>query len=119
MVKLTSTRILLWITALAIAAASILLRTHQGNYNSNYIRLRYGDWAIVAGASEGLGAAWAEHLCEYGLNVLLVARRKEALEASAKKIQQRFGCQTDTWVQDLSDPNLADAFRSVLEDPQR
>jgi len=36
---------------------------------------RYGSWALVAGASEGLGAAWAEALASRGLNLLLLARR--------------------------------------------
>jgi short-subunit dehydrogenase len=35
---------------------------------------RYGPWALVAGGSQGLGAAFAEELAGKGLNLLLIAR---------------------------------------------
>jgi uncharacterized protein len=38
-------------------------------------RDRYGPWALVAGASDGVGAADARALAERGVNVMLVARR--------------------------------------------
>jgi len=47
---------------------------------------RYGPWALVAGASEGIGEAFARELAQRGLNVVLVARRLEPLEAAAREI---------------------------------
>ena len=47
---------------------------------------RYGQWALVAGASEGLGAAFAEQLAERGMNVLLVARREPELAELARRL---------------------------------
>jgi short-subunit dehydrogenase len=44
---------------------------------------RYGPWAVVAGGSEGLGAAFARALADRGLSVVLVARRPAPLEAFA------------------------------------
>jgi uncharacterized protein len=44
---------------------------------------RYGPWAVVAGASEGIGAAFAEALAGHGINLVLVARRPEPLSALA------------------------------------
>jgi len=44
---------------------------------------RYGPWALVAGASEGLGAAFAVELARRGCNLVLVARRTGPLEELA------------------------------------
>ncbi len=43
-------------------------------------RAKYGPWVLVAGASEGLGAEYATQLAARGLNLVLIARRKELLE---------------------------------------
>jgi uncharacterized protein len=50
------------------------------------MRERYGPWAVVAGASEGLGAAFATELAGYGINLILVARRPEPLHALASTV---------------------------------
>jgi NAD(P)-dependent dehydrogenase (short-subunit alcohol dehydrogenase family) len=47
---------------------------------------RYGPWALIAGAAEGIGEAFARELARRGLNLLLVARRPEPLEAAAREI---------------------------------
>jgi uncharacterized protein len=47
---------------------------------------RYGPWALVAGASEGIGAAFATALAARGLKLLLLARRREPLEALAARL---------------------------------
>jgi uncharacterized protein len=47
---------------------------------------KYGPWALIAGASEGIGAAFARSLSAQGLNVVLVARRREPLTALASAL---------------------------------
>jgi short-subunit dehydrogenase len=47
---------------------------------------RYGPWALVAGASEGIGQAFAQELARRGINLVLVARRAEPLEETAREI---------------------------------
>src|SRR5438093_890396 len=49
----------------------------------------YGPWAVVAGASEGIGAAFARALSAGGLNVVLAARRPEPLAALAATLPTR------------------------------
>ena len=41
----------------------------------------YGPWALIAGASAGLGAAFATQLAARGFNLILIARRKEMVES--------------------------------------
>jgi short-subunit dehydrogenase len=51
---------------------------------------RYGPWALVAGASEGLGAAWAWALARRGLDLVLAARRRTLLEQIAVELRGRY-----------------------------
>jgi short-subunit dehydrogenase len=44
---------------------------------------KYGPWAVIAGGSEGVGAEFARQLAEAGVNLVLLARKPEPLEATA------------------------------------
>ncbi len=50
-----------------------------------------GNTALIAGASEGMGAAYAYALAARGFDLVLIARRKEPLEATANHITEQFG----------------------------
>jgi short-subunit dehydrogenase len=75
---------------------------------------RYGPWAIVAGASEGLGAAYAQALAARGVNLLLLARRAELLEGVANPL--RGSVEVRTLALDLAAHGLDDALRDGLKD---
>lgn len=66
---------------------------------------KYGPWAVVAGASEGLGAAFASALAARGLNLVLLARRADALEQVAGPLRSRVEVRTAAL--DLAAPDLA------------
>ena len=68
---------------------------------------RYGPWALVAGASDGVGAAFAGELADRGLNVVLMARRQQVLDEVAAAIARRTGVQTRTLAGDLAEPGAA------------
>ena len=63
---------------------------------------RYGTWALIAGASEGLGAAFARALSGRGVNLILVARRKEPLEALAEEVRGTSGMEVRCYEGDLA-----------------
>ncbi len=52
-------------------------------------RERYGTHAVIAGASEGLGAAFAHRIAARGVGLVLLARRADALEVVAREIKEQ------------------------------
>ena len=63
---------------------------------------KYGPWAIVTGASSGLGVEYALQLAEKSLNLVLVARREEMLVDLAEKIQKEYPVEVKIVVLDLA-----------------
>ena len=68
---------------------------------------RYGDWALVAGASAGLGEAFARALARRGMNLLLIARRQEALDRLATELRAKHRIEVRYLAADLGRPDLA------------
>ncbi|HSA48586.1 MAG TPA: SDR family NAD(P)-dependent oxidoreductase [Yinghuangia sp.] len=66
---------------------------------------KYGPWGVVAGGSDGVGAAFANKMAAAGINVVLVARRVPVLEASADGIRAEYGVEVRTVALDLSAPD--------------
>jgi short-subunit dehydrogenase len=62
---------------------------------------RYGNWALVAGASDGLGAEYAKELASRGLNLILIARRSNLLQAFAAQLSDKHRIKTKPIVLDL------------------
>jgi short-subunit dehydrogenase len=66
---------------------------------------RYGRWAVIAGASEGIGASLADQLAARGLDLVLIARNEALLNEVASRAREQHGVQTRVVVQDLTDPD--------------
>jgi short-subunit dehydrogenase len=77
---------------------------------------KYGPWALVAGASDGVGAAFAEGLAERGVNVVLLARRQAVLDEVAAGIAERTGVQTRTLAIDLASRDASAQVASATDD---
>ncbi len=73
------------------------------NAGNPHLALRYGPWAVVTGASDGIGQAFARHLAASGLHLVLVARREPRLQQLADELQQAHGEQCCAIAADLSD----------------
>jgi short-subunit dehydrogenase len=67
-------------------------------------RTRYGPVALIAGASEGLGAAFARALAARGLDLVLIARRAEPLARTAAELSATYGVRVREVPCDLADP---------------
>ena len=69
---------------------------------------QYGSWALVTGASEGIGRAFAESLARRGLNLILVARRADVLDELASTLARSYGIKARAVPADLGDPQAVD-----------
>jgi len=78
-------------------------------------KYKYGPWALVAGASEGLGAAYAEALAKRGLNLILIARRSEKLEILSNKLRNNYPVEIKYQALDLADFGQTKQFVSQLD----
>jgi len=64
-----------------------------------------GKWALVTGASAGIGKALAEELAAGGTRLILTARRRDRLEELAKRLRSEFQIQAEIFEADLSKPS--------------
>jgi hypothetical protein len=75
----------------------------------------YGTWAVVAGASEGLGAAFAAELATRGMNLVLVARRGQLLAELATELSGAHGIEARCVAADLADPDFAGELANAAD----
>jgi short-subunit dehydrogenase len=77
---------------------------------------RYGPWAVVAGASEGIGASFSQKLAARGMNVVLVARRAAPLEELAVEIREKHRVEVKVQPLDLGSADAVAGLRTATED---
>jgi short-subunit dehydrogenase len=82
----------------------------------NRFRGRYGPWAIVAGASEGIGRAFCEEIAARGVNLVLIARRAELLQSLADDLKTKYSIYTKAVPLDLANPNVAEQINRQTRD---
>lgn len=81
------------------------------------LRARYGPWALVTGAAQGMGEAFARELARQGLGVVLVDRQAEPLHAVAASLAAGGGAdRVRVLVEDLSDRDAIDRIAAAVAD---
>lgn len=77
---------------------------------------KYGPWGVITGASQGIGAEMARSLAERGLNVVLVARSGDKLEALAQQLRQETGVQVKVVAADLAHSEGLEKVKATTAD---
>jgi len=75
----------------------------------------YGPWAVVAGASEGIGASFSRKLAASGMNLVLVARRAAPLEALAAELRDQHRVEVRVQPLDLASPDAVSEIDAATE----
>jgi short-subunit dehydrogenase len=76
----------------------------------------YGPWALVTGASSGIGAEFARQIAASGINVVLVARSQERLRNVAASLQRDHHVETRTISIDLGRDGILDRIARATDD---
>ena len=77
---------------------------------------RFGPWALVTGASSGIGAEFARQLARAGLNVVLAARREALLDELGQELRHQFGVAIRSIRVDLSEPDAVARLNAAVDD---
>lgn len=77
---------------------------------------RHGPWALIAGGSEGVGAAFADQLATLGFDLVLIARGAARLEATAAAVRATHGVEVRTLALDLVSAGAVDRIVEVTDD---
>lgn len=80
--------------------------------------IKYGKWALVTGASSGIGKAMVERICSEGLNCFLVSNEEQNLTQLAEEMNKKYGCTVVPIYCDLSKANFIDIVREKVADTQ-
>ena len=72
-------------------------------------------WALITGASSGIGAEFARRLAARGMHLVLTARHREALQELARDLDTRHGTRTEIICADLADPAQVQRLKAEVE----
>jgi short-subunit dehydrogenase len=80
------------------------------------LREKYGDWALVTGASAGIGLEFARAIAREGVSVVLAARREDRLNALAQEIRETYRVEARVVAVDLAAVDGADRLAQAVAD---
>src|SRR5947208_9812664 len=77
---------------------------------------RFGPWALVTGASSGIGKEFERQLAASGINIVLVARREDLLKEVGVEFSKRYGVEHRVVVLDVSREDFIRQLNSAIDD---
>lgn len=83
---------------------------------SSFDKDRFGPWALITGASSGIGREFARQLARAGLNITLVARRQALLEEAGHQFEKEFGVEYRAIAMDLSEAGFLEKLAEATAD---
>jgi len=103
-----------WVGWLALTFFGAKLAVYFSKYLRSPVNLKkLGSWAVVTGASDGIGKGFCEQLAKKGLNVVLVSRSQDKLDVLAKELAEKFNVETKVIVIDFTkDKNIQEKIES-------
>ncbi|CAH8547977.1 unnamed protein product [Schistosoma turkestanicum] len=74
-----------------------------------------GEWAIVTGATDGIGKAYAEELASDGLKIMLISRNAQKLERVADEIEEKYNIETRVVTADFTNVDVYDRIKEAID----
>ncbi|XP_044513492.1 testosterone 17-beta-dehydrogenase 3 [Gracilinanus agilis] len=74
-----------------------------------------GEWAVITGAGDGIGKAYAYELAKHGLNIVMISRTLEKLQAVAKGIEKTTGSQVKVIQADFTKDDIYENIKENLQ----
>lgn len=79
-------------------------------------RKRFGPWALITGASSGIGREFARQIAASGINIVLAARREALLKEAGAEFSKAYGVEYRTVVADLSEDGFMNTIVQATHD---
>ncbi|XP_051916474.1 very-long-chain 3-oxoacyl-CoA reductase-A [Hippocampus zosterae] len=113
--------LLFWVGTFAVASLLlwILYRLLSGFRvwvlgNGQLVSPWLGKWAVVTGATDGIGKSYAEELARRGFAIVLISRSQHKLDDVARSLEDQFGVETKTIAVDFGKTNIYPSIEAGL-----
>ncbi|CAH8494342.1 unnamed protein product [Schistosoma turkestanicum] len=115
--SLFQTLIVSWIIFKLLQLLTIYLKYTVGIYyfSKRKSLRKAGEWAIVTGASAGIGEAYAEELASEGLNLMLISNDEQQLQSVADRISREYNVKTRIVVADFTKDDFPKIIKPEID----